>query len=299
MKGFENSKGLNVNKAIEEVSFPVVKEPVATELDHLRPSQEAVVRHTDEGREILGLVSKRRKIIPYQEIMGWLLQEFDNTGVSYKLTESSLVNRSDLFQQYIFEGGIDNPDGQDISPMILVKASHVDMPLKIDFGSFRYVCSNGAMAWYSLSSIKIKATDSENLLKYSLRERISAGLDGMKILSNRYRELENVSMMEYFSLFMQDSRIPTTLKKNMLRHMGDKGVVQIEDASKLKGKFLVNSVKDGMRYLTDEGDPMFFVNEDQSAWEMYNDATEVSTHCTQNELTRMNYYKAISYLFAA
>lgn len=299
MKGFENSSGLDINEVMREVSFPVVKEAVATELDHLRPSQEAVVRETDNGREILGLVSKRRKIIPYQDIMGWLLQEFDNTGVSYKLTESSLVNHSDLFQQYIFKGEIDNPDGQEISPMLLVKASHVGMPLKIDFGSYRFICANGAVAWYSTSSIGIKATDSENLLRYSLRERISAGLDSLKVLTKRYQELEDVSMMEYFSTFVQDPQIPANLKKSMLFHMGDKGVLEIEDTSKVKGNFLINSVNNGDSYSTEEGDPIFSVRQDQSAWQMYNDATEVSTHCTQNELTRMSYYKAISYLFAA
>lgn len=296
---FNTLEGLNLEQVQKEIAFPVLREEVVTEQNNLLVNSNAVIREIDGEKQILGLVSRNRSFLPYNEVMEWVVEEFQNADIPFKLIESSLLKKSDLFQQYVFDGEVLNPDGQDISPMVILKASHVGAPLKLDFGTFRFVCANGVVVGNTISSIRLHPSDLDNLLRHSIRDEIRAGIDQMKFVSQRYDELENEDMFPVLQKMMNSQRVPAALKKNTIQDMEAKGIVEVFDPRLLKGVSLLTSKTQGKDFITAEGDPIFKVVQDQSAWSLYNDLTEIATHTTRNEPARMYYYQTISNFFAA
>jgi hypothetical protein len=296
---FDNFVGLDVNQVKRDLSFSVNLESVLTEQDD-RISKNAVTRFTPEGKKILGLVSPKRKIIPYSEMMDWVVGEMDNLGVNYKLKESTLVSKSDnLFQQYLFDSPITNPDGLDISPMVILKGSHVSVPLKIDIGTYRFVCSNGALVGNTIKSISLKANDLDGLMRRSLRDEISAGIDSMTRISARYQELASENMMEYMMKIFNSPFVPVALKKSMMDFWaGDGTIVPLTQRTIKNNDFLAFKL-DSDAILDLEGNPVLEVVNEKSAWNLYNDTTDVATHTSRNELTRNHFYNVISTVFAA
>lgn len=299
MATFNTLQGLDLEQVKKEIAFPVLREDVITEKDSILVNSNAVVREIDGEKQILGLIPRNRSLLPYDEIMDWVVDEFQQSGVDFKLKESSLLKRSNLFQQYVFDGEVLNPDGQDISPMVILKASHVGIPLKIDFGTYRFVCANGVVVGNTISSIKLRSNDLDNLLRFGLRDEIRAGLDNMKGVSQRYDELAGEDMDNIFVKMMASQRVPASLKKNVIQHMEAKGLVEIFAPGLIKGVNLLGAKENDLEFTSFDGEPIFKVLEKQSAWALYNDLTELATHTTKNEPARMYYYQTISNLFAA
>ena len=296
---FRETEGLDLNLIRNEVSFPIHREKVVTE-EGTSVDNTAVVRKIDGEKKVLGLVSQDRMLLPYADIMDWMVEEFQNSGTEFKLRESSLIKGSTLFQQYIFDGDIQNPDGYDISPMVIMKASYTGTPLKLDFGTFRFVCSNGVTVGETISSLKVKSSDLPNLLRYSLREEIKLKLQQMTGLTQRYNELQNVKMDNFLTTMILDPEIPSLFKKDVVYNLESKGIAEIGNQSFLKGKHLSTSKFTPDRsFNTPDGEEIFRLVGDQSAWNLYNDSTEIATHRTRNEFTRMSYYNSISRVFAA
>ncbi len=296
---FNSVEGLDLSQVRKEVQFPVFKEHVVTEEDNVSVNSSAVMRDIDGEKKVLGLVSRKRSLLPYEEAMDWVTDEFQKTGIDFKLKESSILKRSNLFQQYLFDGEVENPDGYDISPMVILKASHIGTPLELDFGTYRFVCSNGVTVGNTIGKIKVKARDLDNLLRYSIKDDICANLEKMRDLSERYRELQNEDMFPFLSNMVLNPVIPAELKKNLIEFGESKGIIEVQDSRAIKGKNLLGAKENNREFSTYEGAPMFRVISDQSAWEFYNDATEIATHNTRNESARMYYYRVISDLFAA
>jgi len=296
---FQNVVGLDINQVKRDLSFSVNLESVHTEQDD-RISKNAVTRFTSEGKKVLGLVSPKRQIILYSEMMDWVVGELDHVGIEYKLKESTLLKKTDnLFQQYLFNSPITNPDGLEISPMIILKGSHVAVPMKIDIGTYRFVCSNGALVGNTIKSISLKANDLDGLMRRSLRDEISAGIDSMRKISARYTELAGEDMIEYMMKLFNSPFVPVALKKSMMEFWITDGTL-----SKLTNKIVKNSdfvtLKLEDNILTNlEKESILEVSAKKSAWNLYNDTTDVATHTSRNELTRNHFYNVISTVFAA
>lgn len=296
---FNSVNGLDINQVKKDLSFSVSLENVFTQEDD-RVSRNAVTRYSPDGKKILGLVSPRRKIIPYSEMMDWVVGELDNVGVNYKLLESTLVSKADnLFQQYLFDTPITNPDGQEISPMIILKASHVGMPLKLDIGTYRFICANGAMIGNTIKSIKLRANDLDGLMRHQLREEISASVDAMTKVSARYNELAMDGMEEYMLNLFNLPTVPVSLKKAMFEYWGAKGTLQVLDDKNLKNESFLTMQLDDSVIMDFEGKAIAEVITTKSAWDLYNDATEVATHAAKNVTSQNIYFNSISNIFAA
>ena len=297
---FQTMQALNLREVKNEISFSVEREDVFTEHDD-RISKKAVTRFTPEGKKVLGLTSPKRQIIPYGDMMDWVVNEFDGLGIPFKLTESSLVKKSDdLFQNYVFGTPVDNPDGQNISPMLILRGSHVSTPLRIDMGTFRFVCSNGVMVGNTISSIVVKAKDLDGLLRFGLRDEIRHGMDAMTEVSKRYDELASEEMEGYLMSLLTEASVPVALKKGMVDHLSYKGTIEMQTTRNLKNNdFFSLRLHDDGAVVNKEGESIFQIQEKQSAWRLYNDATEISTHNARSESARSFFYKTISDVFVA
>lgn len=295
---FQNVVGLDINQVKRDLSFSVNLESVHTEQDD-RISKNAVTRFTSEGKKVLGLVSPKRQIILYSEMMDWVVGELDHVGVEYKLKESTLLKKTDnLFQQYLFNSPITNPDGLEISPMIILKGSHVAVPMKIDIGTYRFVCSNGALVGNTIKSISLKANDLDGLMRRSLRDDIAAGIDSMRKISARYSELSDEGMEEYMMKVFNSPFVPVALKKSMADFWVGDGTLASLSNKILKNKDFISLKADGS-FINSSNNGIFEISNKKSAWHLYNDITDVATHTSRNELTRNHFYNVISTVFAA
>lgn len=295
---FQNVVGLDINQTKRDLSFSVNLESVLTEQDD-RISKNAVTRFTSEGKKVLGLVSPKRQIILYSEMMDWVIGELDHVGVEYKLKESTLLKKTDnLFQQYLFNSPITNPDGLEISPMIILKGSHVAVPMKIDIGTYRFVCSNGALVGNTIKSISLKANDLDGLMRRSLRDEISAGIDSMRKISARYTELAGEDMIEYMMKIFNSPFVPVALKKSMADFWVGDGTLASLSNKTLKNEDFISLKADGS-FINSSNNGIFEISNKKSAWHLYNDTTDVATHTSRNELTRNHFYNVVSNVFVA
>lgn len=297
---FNQVGGLDLEEARRLISFPVKLEKVYTQEED-RVKKNAVTRFTlEEGKRILGLVSPKRKVIPYSEMMGWVVDELQEVGVDFKLLESTLTSSADnLFQQYLFDTNIDNPDGLEISPMIVMKGSYVSTPLRIDIGTYRFVCANGALVGNTIKTIVLKANDLNGLMRHTLREDISAGIEAMKSISHRYAELAREDMETYMLGMLTSSKVPVSLKKAMFEFWESDGTLLKLTDKVLKNDSFLALEADGDILRTMTGENIAEIQEKKSAWTLYNDATEIATHSAKNVVTQNIFFNSISDVFVA
>lgn len=298
MEGFNNVQGLDLGQAMSELAFPVSRDNAIAESYMKDVQKDAVLR--EDTDEVLGLISKRRPLVPYPEMMTWMVDEFDKSGIPFKLKESSLVGRGNLYQEYVFDMNIDNPDGQGIAPMVIAKGSYVGTPLKLDFGILRFVCTNGVIVGQIIESLRVKPSELRNLLRYSLREDISAGLDRMKVVSNRYNDLAQESMLRYICPFFSSDKTPMAFRKQMMEVMETQGAFKVITDKFNSEKFNLMDTDDDRVYFSHEGEALFSIEDPTySAWDFYNVATEVATHSMRSEVARQVAYQSISHAFVA
>lgn len=286
---FANSVGLNLMDVRKEVSFPILRENLISETHEVHAGKDSIVRQ--DSMETLGIISKRRGVLDYGTIMDWMVEEFDGSGISYKLNESVIDKKGNLFQQYLFDMDMDNPDGESISPMAVIKASYVQKPLEISFGTYRFVCSNGAIVGNTLQQIQVSGREISDLLSHSIRDDIRFSLDNMNRVSKKYEQLKNESFKDYLDRIITSTSVPTGLKKSSLYKLSEDGTLILtleEDNLKITG----NDFK------TKNPDTLYQIHHDKDAWSFYNDLTELSTHRSRSVNSRTANHRAISEVFA-
>lgn len=272
---FDSKTAVPLVTAREEINFPIMRENLISEDSSVGAGKDSIIR--EDTMAALGIISKRRGLLPYGTVMDWLTDEFERTGTEFKLIESVINNRGDFFQQYLFNTEIDNPDGEVISPMVIAKASYVKKPLELLFGTYRFVCSNGAIVGTTFESIDISGREINDLTSYSLRDDISRNLDNMNRISAKYQELANSPMDEYMNTFLTEDFVPVGMKKNALEKLSSEGVINFaldDEGEEIKLK--KEHFKDGQL------GALFTMNAQKSAWAFYNDLTEISTHRTRS-----------------
>lgn len=299
MTKFELAPALDLQKVKSEISFKVTREKVFTE-DEDRINKLAMTRYLPEGKKVLGLASPRREVIQYETIMDWVLEEFDRVGVNYKLQESSLIKKSDdLYQQYLFDLPVETPDNQDISAMLILKGSHIGTPLKIQMGTYRFVCSNGVTVGNTIDSFSLKAKDLNSLLTYNLKDEIARGMEKLKLVSTRYKELANEPMNQYLLDLFQEPVVPVALKKSMFEYLAKEGSGTKLVKRTIKNEDFLTSRIINDNIINGNSETIMRLNEPFSAWKLYNNATDIVTHETRSEVARTYYYNSISQLFSA
>jgi len=299
MLDFNSASSINLKVARQEIDFEVIREDVFTE-DSDKVNKKAMTRFTGEGKKILGLVPLARQVIPYTDMMDWVTEEFDKTGLGFKLQESTLTGNADnLFQQYLFDLNVATPDNQEVSAMLILKGSQVGTPLKIEMGTYRFVCSNGVTVGQTLNTLSLKAKDINGLLSYSLKDDIAAGMDKLiRLVSGRYQELGNEEMDEYLLNLLNDPVYPVALKKSMIEYLNKQGTsTSLMKRTVKNSDFLTMRLDDG-KLVNGKSEAILEIVNPISAWSLYNNATYIATHQTRNATGRDYYYKAISNLFA-
>jgi hypothetical protein len=124
----------------KKIDFPVSRETQLSETHQFVSgfNRISVPDPGNTGKTIpIGEVPVNRPYLPYGETMDWIVREFGEIGVPFKLRTSAIDRRNfSLYQEYIFNQAVAPPDGEGISPMVLVHGSYTKgSPLALYLGT--------------------------------------------------------------------------------------------------------------------------------------------------------------------
>lgn len=291
MSQFNAVEGIPWSEIKESVDFEVTDEGAISQETTTFLNKKAVMKvHEDDTREPFGLVSTNRPLLHHTDLLDWVNGGMQKSGVGYKIIDNVVDNRGDLFQQYLLDTEIDTPDGQSISPMMILKASYVSKPLEIMFGTYRFVCSNGAVIGNTIESYSVKPNEVSGLLTRSIEGEVMRGVGNMDRVSRRYSSLANEPMSDYLETLIGNRKLSSGIRKEILYSLESSGHVELpleEDGIEINGETL------------NQGDPsnLFTLVNDDSGWHLYNLATQMASHTTRTASSRNRADRQVAAVF--
>lgn len=267
----------------KELDFGVERVSLVTEPSPHEYTDRLLVQRTNpaEGeKKKLGIVKSTRNHIPYPTIMDWVERELNRANIKYKLKESTITKKGDMYQEYLFDHDINTPDQQTMSPMLIVKGSYVDTPMEAFFGTYRFVCSNGVMVGETIDKLTVKP-NVQDLLQSSINEELQHKIQDFKRVEELYDNLYNEDFTPYIWTVFADQYLGTKIKKEIINLLVHDGNIEV--------------TKEKIRS-ADLQDPESLINiiNNITAWEFYNVVTQVATIHSKSVQSRMNNFNRVS-----
>ena len=304
---FEDFNGLSKEEAKSNVSFSYGLEKTVSDVTGLSVKRNAVFR-TDGGENgdskiLLGLIPENRPVISYGEVTDWMCSELDKTGVEYKILDSVVHGKSCKMQQrYVLNSDIGNPDGYKLAPMLIVESSYTGLPVSLEMGTFRFICSNGVTVGGDIfERTKISARRLQDFGKITVGDVIRRGLDKISALENVYQDLDNKTWKTYLSYFLDSERVDVEFKKHLIQYQLTEGSMESLTDKTLKNEDFMGHTVDNDIIINRAKEPIlkYRQNINKSAWDLYNDMTYLASHESSSILIRDRIYHMISDVFAA
>lgn len=301
---FDNMVGLDLNQVRTEVSFPVEVEKVQSVVSGQVLSK-SILFNTAGGpnndeRIPIGFISDRRKIIPYGEMMDLIVDQL-STIVPFKLIESKISHRTmSVSQRYVLDHAVMNPDGEQLSTMLIVNYSYIGLPLSFELGTYRYVCANGAVVGFKdFEKMSIRMHDLNSLHADNIGNCMKRGLDEMDRISDSYADLAAKAWDSYLVNLFRDTTVPVAFKKDIVDYLSfNRDLYLIQKKTIKNDTFLSLKMNQQHTELVSEaGESIFMIPNSRSAWDFYNDCTNVSTHMSPSVSLRHRNDLSISMLF--
>ena len=305
---FEDFKGLTKAQAKSNVAFSFEAEKTVSDVTGLSVRRNAIFRtdagETGDKKVLLGLVPEGRPIIPYSEVTDWMCNELDKTGVEYKILDSTIHGKTCSMQQrYVMNLDIGNPDGYKLSPMMIVESSYTGLPVALEMGTYRFICSNGVTVGGDVfERTKITARRLQDFGKITVGDVIRRGLDKIVALKDTYQRLDDENWEDYFMAFLDSPRVDVEFKKHLIQFLyGEATLAPLTDKT-LKNEDFIGSFKLGEETIANKDKVAILhvdSNKNKSAWDLYNDMTYIASHESSSILIRDRVYHMISEVFAA
>jgi len=273
---------LTKNQVQSGLKFPVRRVDLVREDNTSKHTNKQAVIHIPTDKR-LGIVNSTRINISYEDTMKWLWTELDTAGYPYKIKDSVITSSGDLYQEYIFDYKIATPDNEIMAPLLIVKASHVNKPLEILFGTYRFVCSNGVIVGDTIQKMTVGAGVKE-LIPSVVADEIRIKFLQFAKVADLYKKLELKPFTDYLSSILLDQYIGTKIKKEVLSML-----VKDNDIELTKSKIRSSDLKDP--------DSLIRVVNSIDSWAFYNIVTNVATFAAKGVNTRTKNYNRISQIF--
>ena len=283
MNSYADISGIDFKEALDTVSFPIEREDLLSEQSHLHSNRDAVVRK--DTNQVLGIVGKKCPIILYEDIMNWLGEEFEKINVPFKLRENMITKNGDMYQEYVFDYDVPAPDDQNINAMLLVRGSYTGMPLVIEFGTYRFVCSNGVTVGDTIERMKIDGRNGVDILGTSITDQLHYKFGKFTEVAGKYSGLNDIEFDPYVFQLLQSEVLPILMKKNVMYLLQEEGSIELT-VEKLKSENLTGAVEE-----------LYNIVKDETAWHLYNLMTQYVTHNVRSLNGRQAQYQAISQFF--
>jgi hypothetical protein len=296
---FLNTPALSLPETRTQVKLPVAREDMISVNNKIPSSYQMVLLKSGKGVKQLGEVKANRPFIRHEELMAWLCEEFDKVGMEFKLHTNRLSQgKFSLFQQYLFNYDIKTPDSQNISPLVYVKNSFVGgSAFELHFGTFRYVCTNGAIhTEKELSHITANSGNWKKIRQTGLVGVFENAFASYKNVSEFFQHLYSMPLSDKFEKLFSPGLLPIGLRKKILTSL--ELTKDIDVNIDVPGK----KVKTKSRYLKEE-DLVNVRNSvsltgDLSVWDVYNRFTSYTSNQLESGGGILNANRHIDYAFS-
>lgn len=284
MQDFNAVQEVNKTEARKEIAFGVERVPLVTEPSPHEHVNRLLVQRTDEPedgyKKKLGIVKDTRTHIPYPTMMDWVERELDAAEIKYKLKESLVTKKGEMYQEYLFDHDIDTPDGQSMSPLLILKGSYVGTPMEAYFGTYRFVCSNGVMVGETISKLVVKP-NVQDLLQSSIQDELRMKIDQFRRVEGLYTKLQDEDYTPYLWTIFADTYLGAKIKKELILLLQNDGNVEVTK-EKIRSSDLENP------------ESLLTIVNSITAWEFYNMVTQVATIHSQSAQSRIHNFKRVS-----
>jgi hypothetical protein len=268
----------------QKIAFPVSRETQLSETHQFVSgfNRISVPDPNSAGKTLpIGEVPVTRPYLPYGETMDWIVKEFEEIGTPFKL-RTSVIDRKNfnLYQEYLFDQVVTPPDGEGISPMVLVHGSYVKgSPLALYLGTYRFICSNGAIVSAGgKTHLSINTHNWGNLQNKGFHDDFRAALDHYSDVSVFYAKLNDVPFSEVVEGVFRPKLIPFCMRKKVIGQLEEAGLVNLN---------IISDRQDGEKYKAikeeDFSTPgLITVNGDVSTWDVYNRFTNIGSNLSSS-----------------
>jgi len=280
MYTYSDVKGLDFQTVLDEINFKVDRESLVAS-DSLTASKKDMVLR--DGAP-LGIVSQKRPMIPYSDMMKWVTDELSKTNIDFKIKDSVITEKGDLYQEYIFDMDVPSPDGNEMASMIILKGSYVGIPMHLQFGTYRFVCRNGVVVGETVGDIKVKAREGKDILQSSIIDNIHEKFDMLTKVSDKYKTLNDGLMSEYLINFLSTKYIPMMMKKTVMYTLQTSKDIELT-VEKIKRENIM------------EPEELYRLVKEQTAFYLYNVMTAYASHEVNSINSRVRHFNAISKFF--
>jgi hypothetical protein len=276
---FDEVPALDLAKSRQQIAFPITRETQLAEntgfvsgfsrisaQDALAPNKLVPI----------GEVPVNRPYLPYAETMDWMVNEFQEIGIPFKL-RTSVVDKKNygMYQEYIFDRPVTPPDGEGIAPMVLVHASYTKgSPLSLFLGTYRYVCGNGAIVSAGgRTGISVNSRNWGDLSDRGFHDDFKDAFDHYADVSKFYARLNTVPLAETVTEIFTAKLIPFCMRKKVAGQLEEIAAISVN---------VTTDKPDGEKFkaLKEEdllNPSMISVNSDVSTWDVYNRFTNIGS----------------------
>jgi hypothetical protein len=270
---------IDLQAARKQIAFPVSRETQLSENNQFVSSfyRISVPEQSNPGKFMpIGEVPVSRPHLAYAEIMDWIVREFKEIGIPFKLRTSIIDKKSyGLYQEYIFDKPVSPPDGEGISPMVLVHASYTKgHPLSLYLGTYRFVCSNGAIVTMGgRTHISVNSWNWGDLSDRGFHDDFKVAFDHYADVSVFYAKLNSIPLSETVQDIFSAKIIPFCIRKKVAGQLEKECKISVNVITdKSEGeKFKVLKEEDFLK------DNLLQITEDVSTWNIYNRFTDIGS----------------------
>jgi len=283
---FATVPGLDLEEELKKISFPVSRENQLSETHQFVSGYNRIAvpdPNKPGGIMALGEVPATRPFLPYGETMDWIVKELKEVGTPFKL-RTSVIDRKNfnLYQEYIFDQEITPPDGEGISPMVIVNGSYTKgSPLALYLGTYRFVCSNGAIvSMGGKTHLTVNSRNWGDVSNKGFHDDFRAALDHYNDVAQFYAKLGSIPLSETVNDIFKPKLIPFCIRKKVLGQLEGDGAINLNLA--------VNTDDpDGLNYKAlkeeDLATPgLISVNGNTSTWDVYNRFTNIGSRLSSS-----------------
>jgi hypothetical protein len=263
----------------KKIDFPVHRETQLSEMHQFVSgfNRIAVPDPNNVGKTVpIGEVPTTRPYLPYGETMDWIVKEFEEIGVPFKLRTSTIDRKNfNLYQEYLFDQAVTPPDGEGISPMIIVHGSYVKgPPLAMYLGTYRFICSNGAIiSTGGRTHLSVNTHNWGTLQDKGFHDDFRTALDHYSDVSSFYAKLNDIPLSETINGIFKPKLIPFCMRKKVIGWLEEDGVVELAIADDKPTGDKYKAIKE-----EDLSTPrLITVNGDVSTWDVYNRFTNIGS----------------------
>ena len=297
---FLNTRELSLPETRTQVKLPVIREDLISVENKVPSSYQMVLLESNKELKLLGEVKANRPFIRHEELMDWLLEEFDKLGMEFKLhTHQLSQGKFSLFQQYLFNYDIDTPDRQKVSPLVYVKNSFVGGSVfELHFGTFRYVCTNGAIhTEKELSHITANSGNWKSIRQNGLVGAFENAFASYENVSDFFRYLYSMPLSDKFEKLFSPGLLPIGLRKKILASLELSKDIDVNiDIPRKKAKTKSRYLKE--EDLVNIKDTVSLTG-NLSVWDVYNRFTSYTSNQLESGSGVLNANRHIDYAFSA